>query len=119
MNIKLISIGFVLLLFVIIFCGCNSQTPSVNTSISDIQNHSNRYINNTVTIMGKYFSGSNPYTISEGNEYIFAMDNESVKKPSAMVDLTEYKFTGIVRYGEVIPLLTTLYLEVFLIEKTQ
>jgi len=55
----------------------------------------------------------------EGVSTIYAVDSNSVIKPTPLVSGSEYKFTGIVRYGTMPnTVMSGLYLEVTKIETT-
>jgi hypothetical protein len=84
-----------------------------------IRNSPNRYINQTVVLLGQYFGeGALGFMGSSGSFPIIIPNN--AQKPTPLVSGGTYKFTGIVRYGYVAnPLFTTgLYLEVTKIETT-
>jgi hypothetical protein len=112
MKKQLVIIGIVTLLFCIGFSGCDSIGT---TSIIDIQTHLNRYLNHTVTIKGSIVFGQ--ITDGTGN-YIRYLILDNVTKPTPFVDGTEYKFTGIVRYGEYQDTEPVIYLDVTKIETT-
>jgi hypothetical protein len=120
MKKQLVIIGIVALLVCIGLSGC--QQLSGETSIADILTHSNNYINKTVTIRGQYMPAGSIYSImnvKDGQGYITAIDSNSVIKPTPLVPGSEYKFTGIVRYG-IMPNtgMLGLYFEVTKIETT-
>ena len=110
MKIQIIIVGIIILLFTVRLSGCDEQTNVV--SIIEIKEHLNKYLNQTVTVMGEYWK-----TIIKDEEsntlYIYISD--AISKPT-FIDGLEYRFTGIVRYAlfPSIPYYTepSIYLEV-------
>jgi hypothetical protein len=103
MKKQLVIIGIVAILVSVVLSGCNGFGT---TSIKEILEHPNRYINQTVVIMGKYLDYGTEDGIREGNvtdeqnAFIFIKIPSSVGRPDPFVTTAKYKFTGIVRYGE-------------------
>jgi hypothetical protein len=114
MKNQLVILGIVALFVCVGLSGCSGLGT---TSIKDIRDHPNRYINQTVTLQGTY-------------QYMSVYDNSGgilclvipsdVKQPTPFVFYSEYKFTGIVRYSNNMIYSATggLYLEVTRIETT-
>jgi len=117
MKKQLVIVGIIVILICVGLNGCVGET-----SIADIQAHSNNYINKTVTIRGQYSGGGSLYYIMDtkaGVSMIQAIDSNNIVKPTPVVSGSEYKFTGIVRYGSPMSYYpTSLYLEVTKIETT-
>lgn len=82
----------------------------------------NKYINQTVTVQATYYGIGNTsyYMIMDSTMSIYATETNNVVKPTPLVSASQYKFTGIVRYGK--PpgyyLSDDVYLEVTKIETT-
>ena len=121
MKKQLITIGIIVLFIGTFLCGCNEQTNIISgeTSIKEINLNSNNYINKTVTVKGKYISLPE-YVIYNDSNYLFLHMSNSINK-SILVPQTEYRFTGVVKYGNPINQSSTfyyIYLEATKIEPT-
>jgi hypothetical protein len=118
MKKQLVIIGIVTLFVGVGLSGCNEVGI---TTIRDIKEHSDNYINKTATVVGKYrgFTGSY-YSIHDENFSVLnAVDSKNVIKPTPIDSDSEYKFTGIVRHGEIPNTdIHGIYLEVTKIEIT-
>jgi len=80
------------------------------TSIKDIQVYSNRYINQTVTITGTFnnysdivvaFFDAETGMVTDESGKINIIIPMNAKQPTPFDYLSKYRFTGIVRYGDV------------------
>lgn len=122
MKKQLTIIGIIALFVCIGLSGCQqSQQSSGETKITDIREHSNNYINQTVTLIAIYGSDIDTlcYVIEDSTGYIDALDSNNVVKPTPTISGSQYKFTGIVRYGRLPTFYSdTIYLEVTKIETT-
>lgn len=103
MNKKILYIGILVILIFIGLSGCISET-----SIKDINEHPNDYIDKEVTIQGFYggnfpaaYSAKSIYQKNEGNnDVIAAKFNGEQVDVNGLILNAEYKFTGIVKSGE-------------------
>jgi len=100
MRKQLIIVGIIILLIVVGLSGCNEQ--SSKSTISDMYRHSNTYINQNVTIIGNssLYSSDNYWITDSTGASIIATNSNNVIKPTPLVTGSQYKFTGIVRYGQ-------------------
>jgi hypothetical protein len=80
------------------------------TSIKDIQEYPNRYINQTVTVTGTFnnysdivaaFVDASTGTVTDESGRINIIIPMNVKQPAPFDYFAKYRFIGIVRYGEV------------------
>ena len=131
MNKQLIIIGIIVLL-VVVLSGCVEQTNTEQNnnelseiSLKDISEHANKYINQTVIVRGEYWRSYNAtvyriYDIIPDGISMLAKETNDITKPALFVLHSQYKFTGIVRYGELpsLSIGSELYLEVSKIEAT-
>lgn len=109
MKKQLIVFVIIFLLITVGLSGCNNQNNEV--SITEINEHANRYLNQTVTITAKYQVG----IISDStNDYLQIDISNTTNKPTMVKD-SIYKFTGIIKEYQ-INLVTYIYLEVLKIE---
>jgi hypothetical protein len=98
MKKQLILIGILALLVSIELSGCSGVRL---TSIKDIKEHPNRYINQTVVVKGKYISLNVTDAVIDGNWNINLLFPTNITKPVPYAKYKgDYIFTGIVRYGE-------------------
>lgn len=96
------------------------------TSIKDIQEHPNRYINQTIIITGTFNRYSDIVIVTifdtgmvtDESGKINIMIPNNVKQPTPFDQFAKYRFTGIVQYGEVYYTGSGIYLEVTKIETT-
>ena len=103
MKKQLLIIGIIVLLITVGLSGCQqSSQSSVITSIGDIHANANKYINQTVTVQATYYGvgGNSYYMIMDSTMSIYATETNNVVKPTPLVSASQYKFTGIVRYGQ-------------------
>jgi hypothetical protein len=93
MKKQTIVVGIIILLIIVGLSGCNEQTDEV--SIIEIKQHVNKYLNQTVTVIGEYWK-----TIikDEDSNTLYIYISDTVVKPT-FIDGLEYRFTGIVRYA--------------------
>jgi len=114
MKKQLVIFGIVALLICVGLSGCSGIGT---TSIKDINEHPNRYINQTVTLQGSYIGTI--ISDNSGGSLILVIPNH-VAQPNPFVFYSEYKFTGILRYSKDMIYIATkgLYLEVTKIETT-
>jgi hypothetical protein len=124
MKTQLIIIGIIVIFLTVGLSGCNKTSePTTLTSIPEINQHWNAYINQTVTIEGTCIGGddNNTYSIFDTSyNNVYAINSNDVIKPSKLYSGTTYKFTGIIRDNENINelILGKYYLEVTKIETT-
>jgi len=113
MKKQLVIIGILALLVSVGLSGCNNIAT---TSINDIREHPNRFINQTVTIIANYLGGG----IFQDGDVLYVDISDSVKLPVPFVEQAQYRFTGIVRHSDDTKYKFTggLYLEVTKIETT-
>jgi len=121
MRKKLVIFSIAVLFVVIGLCGCNQQTNIISgeTSIKDINENSNEYLNKTVTVKGKYNSIPE-WVIDDNSNYLLLHVSDAINK-STLIPQSEYRFTGIARYGNPINQSSTfsyIYLDVTKIEPT-
>jgi hypothetical protein len=114
MKKQLIIIGLITLLICIGLSGCNEQT--IEVSILEIKENGDKYINQTVTIIGVY----NPVAIFDNNHTVGLCINipDEINKPT-LINGSEYRFTGIVKFGKtphIYILIQDIYLDVTKIE---
>jgi hypothetical protein len=124
MKTQLIIIGIIVIFLTVGLSGCNKTSePTTLTSIPEINQHWNAYINQTVTIEGTCIGGddNNTYSIFDASyNNVYAINSNNVIKPSKLYSGTTYKFTGIIRDNENINelILGEYYFEVTKIETT-
>ena len=120
MKKQLVIIGIIILLVSVGLSGC--QQLSGETLISDIKAHPNSYINKTVTIRGLNYMVEAVtglvIVVDKSTDSLPLKISDNVQKPTPFLPTAEYKYTGIVRYGEVVKDAVMLYLEVTKIETT-
>jgi len=109
MKKQLIIIGIISLLICIGLSGCNEQNNVISgeTSIQDINENSDFYINKTVTVKGKY-NAIPEWVIDDNTKYLLLHISNDINK-SALIQDSEYRFTGIVKYGNPINQTSTFY----------
>jgi len=110
----IILIGIIVLLVCVGLSGCDQFSNAISST--DIRNHPNNYIGKTVVLIGKYYGG---LIFDSGGTFDIVIP-DIVQKPTPLVTGGTYKFTGIVRYGQVPGsyYAPTTYLEVTKIETT-
>lgn len=132
---KELILGITLMLLVVGLSGCNdevSEQLSGETSIKDITEHPDNYINQTVTVRAYisiikdlehpiytlFYSPGYVNVRTSETSYIRAIETDDTVKPTPFDNTAEYKWTGIVRYG-VLPLdyLNETYIELIKIEE--
>ena len=125
MKKQIIIVGIIIVIVLLIIGFIYLITPNVlpgETSIKDINEHSNKYMNQTVTIRGSCitFRSIGLWIVDSAGNSIVAVQSNNIVKPTQLIADTQYKFTGIVRYGT-LPMPYSvgeqLYLEVTKIEK--
>lgn len=119
MKNQLILFGIIFFLITTVLCGCNEQTNIISgeTSIKDIHENSDKYLNKTVIVKGKY-NYIPEFVIDNSSNLLFLNISDALIK-SKLVSQSDYKFTGIVKYGNPINQSSTfyyIYLEVIKIE---
>ena len=119
MKKQLVIYCITILLIVIGLCGCGEQNNIItgDTSIKDINENSEKYLNKTVTVKGEY-NFIPEYVIDQNSNYLLLHISNDINK-SILVSQSEYRFTGIVSYGNPINQSSTfyyIYLEVIKIE---
>jgi len=101
MRKQLVIIGVIALLVCVGLSGCSSIGT---TSMKDIMEHPNNYINKTVTLIAKekgWVPDIKVGLLWDGDkETIYFIVQDNAKKPSPYIQGSEYKYTGIVRLGK-------------------
>jgi len=119
-GIIVLTVAVLITIFLIIFIFVFSNIETI-TPIGDIKQHANSYIGKTVTVKAYYsssgFSVSPYYVISDSTGYIYVTETTNIVKPT-LISGSYYKFTGIVKYGQVTMLGNEAYIEVSKIEAT-
>lgn len=97
MKKQLAIIGIFALLVCVGFSGC---IVFGTTSIKDIVEHPNRFINQTVVVKGKYISLSLADAVMDNKWNLYLLIPSNISKPIPFSQLSEYTFAGIVHYGK-------------------
>jgi hypothetical protein len=109
MKKQLVIYFITILLIVIGLCGCNEQNNIItgDTSIKDINENSEKYLNKTLTVKGEY--NSIPECVIDNNGKYLLLNFSNVINKSLLRQQSEYRFTGILSYGNPINQSSTFY----------
>ncbi|MCJ7572075.1 MAG: hypothetical protein MUO82_09405 [Candidatus Thermoplasmatota archaeon] len=104
MKKQLMIVVIIVILLTVGLSGCNQQQQSSTiATIGDIQGDVNKYLNQTVTVTASIYGSeiTSTYMIMDSsyNSMYIAESNNTVK-PTPVIAGLQYKFTGIVRYGQ-------------------
>ena len=121
MKKQIVIFCIVTLLIAIGICGCNEQNNFIagDTSIKDINENSDKYLNKTLTVKGEY-NFIPECVIDNDGKYLLLNFSNTINK-SQLKQQSEYRFTGILSYGNPINQSSTfsyIYLEVTKFEPT-